>query len=95
MLEAMASGRAVVASDVGGAAEAVGGGGAAAGALVPPEEPIALADAIVDRLEDPNLAAREGAEGARRARTGHDLTRWCDAIAALTLDVIGAPTVVR
>jgi glycosyltransferase involved in cell wall biosynthesis len=96
MLEAMASGRTVVATEVGGAREAIGDrGGQAAGALVPPDDPVALADAIVKRLRDAETAATEGAEGARRARADHDLDRWRDAMAALTLEAIGAPTVRR
>jgi glycosyltransferase involved in cell wall biosynthesis len=96
MLEAMASGRSVVASDVGGAGEVIGErGGRTAGALVRPDDPVALADAIVERLHDANTAASEGAEGARRARADHDLDRWREAMAALTLDAIGAPTVRR
>ena len=52
LLEAMARGRSVVASDVGGNREAMGAG---SGAIVPPEEPRPLADAIVARLLDPDL----------------------------------------
>ncbi|MCU1450962.1 MAG: glycosyltransferase family 1 protein [Acidimicrobiales bacterium] len=91
MLEAMATARPVVAADVGGAREALDEhDGRRAGALVPAEDPRALAAALVERLLDSETAEREGAEGARRAAADHDLTRWCDAVAALTLDTIGA-----
>lgn len=77
MLEAMASERAVVASDVGGAREAIAPEGEkAAGALVPPHDATALAQALIDRLQDPELASREGREGLRRARASHDLRQW-------------------
>jgi glycosyltransferase involved in cell wall biosynthesis len=62
-LEAMALGRAVVATDVGGLGQAV----ADAGVLVPPDDATALADAI-DRLADDSVAAaRLGERAARRA----------------------------
>jgi glycosyltransferase involved in cell wall biosynthesis len=94
MLEAMATGRSVVATDVGGAREAIGERqGRRAGALVPSEDPRALAVAVVERLLDGDMAQREGLEGARRAVAEHDLARWCDAIAALTLETTGAPAV--
>ena len=57
-LEAMASGRAVVASRVDGIPDAVGDG--ETGLLVPPEDPLALADALGALLED----------GPRRERLG-------------------------
>jgi len=57
-LEAMASGRAVVASRVDGIPGAVGDG--ETGLLVPPEDPLALADALGALLED----------GPRRERLG-------------------------
>jgi len=60
-LEAMASGRAVVASRVGGIPEAVGDG--ETGLLVPPEDPVALADALGTLLEDAPRRERLGARG--------------------------------
>ena len=65
MLEAMASGRSVVASDVGGAQEALGG---ESGAVVPPEDAAALAQAIDDRLLDPARHGRRGSCGPRACR---------------------------
>jgi len=86
MLEAMASGRSVVASDVGGAHEAIGEeNGRAAGGLVPPEDAASLADAVITRLGDPESARVEGDEGAARARSRHDLARWCDRMAEITV----------
>jgi glycosyltransferase involved in cell wall biosynthesis len=88
MLEAMASGRPVIASEVGGAREAIGAvGERTAGALVPAEHPEALARAVVDRLRDPVLAAVEGAEGVRRVHECHRLTHWCKRMAELTAEL--------
>ncbi|MFG0316186.1 MAG: glycosyltransferase family 4 protein [Planctomycetota bacterium JB042] len=62
-LDALALGRPVVASAVGGIPEAVIDG--ESGLLVPPEDPAALANAVARVLEDPDLAARLGAGGRR------------------------------
>jgi glycosyltransferase involved in cell wall biosynthesis len=67
-LEAMASGRAVVASRVDGIPDAVVEG--KTGLLVPPDDPEALAHALDTLLADPGHAERLGAAGARRAREG-------------------------
>ena len=64
VLEAMAAGAAVVATTVGGSAEAVEDG--VTGLLVPPRDPHALARAIGTVLADPALASRFG--GAARER---------------------------
>ena len=80
MLEAMARGRAVVASDVGGAAEALGG---EVGTLVPPEDPAALADAIAERLLDPVGAASAARAARRRAELYHDLGTTTATVAEL------------
>ncbi|MBV8984312.1 MAG: glycosyltransferase, partial [Acidimicrobiia bacterium] len=85
MLEAMASGRSVVATDVGGAREALGAeDDRTAGVLVPPEDPDALAAATVARLLDRDLAGREGAEGVARARARHDRRRWLSSMDDIT-----------
>ncbi len=62
MLEALASGCAVIASDLPGLNEAVQDG--VSGLLVPPRDVDALAGALADLLTEPELAARLG-EGAR------------------------------
>jgi glycosyltransferase involved in cell wall biosynthesis len=66
-LEAMASGRPVVASNVDGIPDAVLDG--ETGLLVPPEDADALAAAIERLVGDPALADRLGAAGLQRART--------------------------
>ncbi len=63
-LEAMAAGRPVVASRVGGLATAVLD--ARTGLLVPPEDPAALAEALSTLLGDGALRARLGAAGPAR-----------------------------
>ena len=63
-LEAMARGRAVVASAVGGLAELVHD--EETGLLVPPDDAPALAGALARLVADPALAERLGAAGARR-----------------------------
>lgn len=88
-LEAQASARALVASDVAGVRESLGSG---AGEVVPPGDPAALADALVPRLLDPSLAAREGAAGRRHAERSLDLEQATSAIAVLTLSLLDAAT---
>ncbi len=70
VLEAMAGGLPVVATDVGGVHELVVDG--VTGTLVPPSDPGALADALRRLLVDPALRARLGAAG--RARVLSDFT---------------------
>lgn len=67
-LEAMAAGRPVVASAVGGLADAVANG--RSGLLVPPDDPAALARALEQLLRDAPLRARLGAAGPARVAEG-------------------------
>ena len=62
MLEAMAAGRPVVATDVGGVAEAVTG----TGVLVPPRDPSAVAAACLRLLARPDERLALGAAGRSR-----------------------------
>jgi glycosyltransferase involved in cell wall biosynthesis len=64
VLEAMARGRAVVATPVGGTPEVVEDG--ETGLLVPPRDPDALASAIRRLLDDPGLRERMGEAGRQR-----------------------------
>jgi len=64
LLEAMAAGRPVVATDVGGNPEVVVDG--ETGLLVPPGDSVPLAAALVKLLQAPELAAEMGAAGRRR-----------------------------
>lgn len=79
-MEGMARGRSVVATDVAGVREGLGG---VCGAVVPVAAVEALADALVERLLDPELAAREGREGRRRVIERYDLSRSTARMAAL------------
>jgi glycosyltransferase involved in cell wall biosynthesis len=63
-LEAMDAGLPVVATDVIGTAEVVAHG--VTGTLVPPQDPPALAEALVELLADPDLRHRYARAGRRR-----------------------------
>ncbi len=64
VLEAMSVGTPMVATDVGGNAEAIGDG--EGGRIVPPGEPAALAAAVIDLLDDRETAGRLGGQARRR-----------------------------
>lgn len=64
ILEAMASGRPIVATDNPGLSDYITEG--VTGLLVPPKDPDAMADAIAGLLADPDRAAELGREGRRR-----------------------------
>src|SRR5206468_6327810 len=66
IVEAMAAGKPVVATDVGGVMDAVVEG--ETGALVPPRAPVALANAIEQLLLHPERRRRLGEAAQRRAR---------------------------
>jgi glycosyltransferase involved in cell wall biosynthesis len=72
ILEAMAAGLPVVATDVGGVAESVVDG--ETGLLVPPGDPGALAAALDRLLKDSGLRQRLGTAGRERARRHFDMT---------------------
>ncbi len=89
MLEAMARGRSVVATEVPGAEEAID---ADAGAVVPPEQPAALAGAIAERLLDPARTEAEGRTARRRAERLHDLRAAAAAVAELSEELLSSST---
>ena len=66
ILEAMAAGKAVVATAVGGIPEAVVEG--VTGTLVPPRSPERLAEAMLSLLENPSRARAMGEAGRKRVR---------------------------
>lgn len=83
LLEAMARGRSVVATDAAGMREALG----SAGAVVAQDDAGALVDALVARLSDADLAAAEGRAGRARAEAHHDLHEWAARLCELTASV--------
>ncbi|GGS98046.1 glycosyl transferase family 1 [Nonomuraea spiralis] len=86
-LEAMATGRSVVAAAVPGLVEVVTPD---TGALVGPEDPAALAAAVLDRLTVPSL--RHAEERAARSRAAEfDLASTLDRLAAHTLRLARPP----
>ena len=79
-MEAMALGRCVVASDVAGVREGLAGG---AGGIVPIDDSAALGAAIIARLSDPALAAREAALARARVVEHYDLKVACERTVSL------------
>ncbi len=73
LLEAMAAGRPVIATRVGGNTDLVVDG--ETGLLVPPEDPAALAAAIERLLADPALSARIAARGQAMVRERYSVER--------------------
>ena len=80
LIEACASGRPIVATDVPGCREVVTDG--VNGFMVRPRDAQALAEALQRLLSDPALRRRMGAEGRRRAEMEFDVT----AVVRATLD---------
>jgi glycosyltransferase involved in cell wall biosynthesis len=66
LLDAMAAGKPTIGTDVGGIPEAIDD--RVSGLIVPPNDPAALARAIVKLLKDEALAKRMGQAGLARAR---------------------------
>jgi L-malate glycosyltransferase len=79
LLEAMACGRAVVATEVGGIPEILtDGSGALCGRLVPPRSPQRLAEAIAEVAADPALRAKLGGDARRRAEDFSAEREWSE-----------------
>jgi len=90
-LEAMACGRPVVASAVGGLIDTVVDG--VTGLHVPPRRPDKLAHAIGRLIADPVLRERLGAAGAERARSRYEWARVADATLDVYLEVLAESAV--
>lgn len=88
LIEAMAMGKPIVATDSGGVPEIVIHG--ETGLLVPPAQPEALADAVLMLLQDPSRAERLGAAGRRRAEREFSLSRHAEAVEALYVELLWA-----
>ena len=87
LVEAMATGRPVVASDAGGIGEVVLDG--VTGELVPPGDSQAAAGAVLRILADPSCAAAFGAAGRRRAESEFEVGAYVRRIEALYDDLLG------
>ncbi len=74
ILEAMASGTPVVATETEGAKQLLGINGCLAGV----EDPVGLAHCVTTMLEDANTRERAAAENVKRAASMFDLTRMID-----------------
>jgi glycosyltransferase involved in cell wall biosynthesis len=72
-LEAMAAGRAIVASNAGGMAEMLEGG--LHGILVPPRKPKAIAEGVVHLLRSPDLCRAFGASARQRLLDAYSLEK--------------------
>ena len=81
LLEAMLAGKPVVASAVSSAPEIVEDG--KTGLLVPPEDPAALASAVVSLLSDPTRASAYGRGGLERAHGEFSVGRMAEKTAAV------------
>ncbi|MFJ4963948.1 glycosyltransferase [Streptomyces sp. NPDC088729] len=86
-LEAMACGRAVVMSDVGGARESLPPGQGRC--LVPPEDPAALARALTALLTDAGLRDEVSRRVLRHTRTTFDVRRTAGAVSGLYQELVG------
>ncbi len=89
LIEALAAGRPVVATRVGGTPDLLGEG--VRGALVPPQDSAALASAILEALQSPDAARARALEGQRYVRSQHSVDRLLDDMDALYRELLGAP----
>lgn len=87
LLEAMALGMPIVATKVGGIAEAISD--QHSGLLVPPRNPTALSEAIGRLLGDPHLASALGAAAHQRAYERFNLQEMLDCLAAIYREAAG------
>jgi glycosyltransferase involved in cell wall biosynthesis len=86
-VEAAASGLPVVATTVGGLAETVVHG--KTGILVPPANPTAVADAVVELVSDPARAAALGSAGRERVLARFTWDRVADTLAGYYAELLG------
>lgn len=87
-LEAMACARPAVITDVDGARESLPPG-LAPHCLVPPEDPQALARALLGLLGDPPLRESLGRAAHRHVLNTHDVRHTADAVAAVYRELLG------
>jgi len=87
LIEAGASGLPVVATDAGGTREIVVDG--VTGRLVPLRDVPALAAALLEVIDNPELAAAYGAAGRAQAEEKYSMPRWVERLELLYKEVIG------
>jgi glycosyltransferase involved in cell wall biosynthesis len=88
MLEAMATGLPVFATEHGGIPEAIENG--ATGVLVPERDDEALAQALLNAAQDPDLLCRIGGAGASAVRNNFDLSAQAQRLEEIYLKTIGS-----
>ncbi|MBI5237013.1 MAG: glycosyltransferase [Deltaproteobacteria bacterium] len=86
LLEAIAHGKPMVATDVGGNSEVVRDG--VTGILVPPEDPERLAGAIIRMLSDNEFRSHAGNEAASLFNREYTIDRHCEALAGYYQQVL-------
>ena len=86
LIEAMAAGRPVVATRVGGVPDLVADG--VTGRLVPPDDPAALADALAALLRDPERRRALGAAGRARVVPAFAAARLVEDVDALYTELL-------
>ncbi|MFE7317150.1 glycosyltransferase family 4 protein [Streptomyces sp. NPDC057555] len=91
-LEAMACGRPVVLTDVGGARECLPPDAADA-CLVPPDDPAALAAALTTLLAAPDRRTALGARLLEHVRSAHDARRTAGAVLNVYRELLAVPPV--
>jgi glycosyltransferase involved in cell wall biosynthesis len=91
LIEALAAGRPVVATRVGGTPDLLGDD--ERGRLVPAGDPGALAEAIRETLSDPEAARRRALAGRRHVLTHHSVSRLVDDVDALYRELLAAKRV--
>lgn len=93
ILEAMALGKPVVASDAGGNAEAVVHG--ETGYIVPPESPEALSQALLGLLRDRAKAKRMGLEGRKRVESCYEMAKMVESTVEIYEQLLVNKNIIR
>ena len=87
LLEAMACGKACIATDVPGSRDVVVNG--ETGFLVPPEDPDALAEALISLTSSKHLRDRLGYSARKRVEMYYSIEREVQAHVALYEEILG------